>query len=196
MYPTCVINHIVHARCRQPTGGELRGRQGRDCAAFKRLVLSSATASSARKGADCSAAAKGASRCSLLRKPAVVRCSARRTGTSLAQAASQRQPHVTCHKSRITREPSPVMSKTAFVCVAACAWWRVALKHVSAAAHHNYHTTPPRGGDGDCSTYYLFSMRFRYRISHVRNHDIPLKEGYMARYRAEQAQRPSLNTRA
>jgi len=28
----------IHARCRQPTGGE----QGRDCAAFKRLVLSSA----------------------------------------------------------------------------------------------------------------------------------------------------------
>ncbi len=28
----------IHARCRQPKGGE----QGRDCAAFKRLVLSSA----------------------------------------------------------------------------------------------------------------------------------------------------------
>ena len=144
------------------------GRQGRDWAAFKRLVLRLAAASSARKGADCSTTVKGVSRCSLLRKPAVVRCSARRAGTSLAQAASQRQPHVTCHMSRITRQPSPVASKTAFICVAACAWWRVALKRVSAAAHQNYQPSTPlslhSGGDSHCPPSYLFYMRFRCRI--------------------------------
>jgi hypothetical protein len=94
----------IHARCRQPTGGE----QGRYCAAFKRLVLSSAAASSARKWADCRPAAKGVSRRSLLRKLAVVCYSARRTGTSLAQAASQWQRHVTRHMSHVTHRAPAV----------------------------------------------------------------------------------------
>ena len=113
------------------------------------------------------------------------------TGTSSVAVAAS------CHMSRITRQPSHVASKSAFVCVAACAWWRVALKRVSAAAHHNHQPSTPLslhgGGVRNCSTSYLFYMRFRYRISDAKNHDVPLVKKSTAR--AERAQEPSLNKR-